>query len=74
MNGRNETRGGVCMCVDLIIFLFLSMEHLLLWLSAKLFVLWFRLCVFFSRFFQTSGTGKESEREGERESERSKCE
>lgn len=45
MNGRNETR-GICMCVDLIIFLFLSMEHLLLWLSAKLFVLWFfRVCL-----------------------------
>jgi hypothetical protein len=60
MNGRNETRGGICMCVDLIIFLFLSMEHLLLWLSAKLFVLWFRFV--FLRF--TSETGGAREREG----------
>lgn len=41
-----------CMCVDLIIFLFLSAEHLLLWLSAKLlcsgcvflFIFAFRSC------------------------------
>lgn len=64
MNGRNETSGGVCMCVDLIIFLFLSMEHLLLWLSAKLFVLWFRLCVFFSRFLLRKRVRREKKERG----------
>lgn len=67
MNGRNETRGGgICMCVDLIIFLFLSMEHLLLWLSAKLFVLWFfALLIFAFAFFVLCRVRK---RESEKES------